>query len=141
MNDQVDSSLVRERALMLLSIAFALVASILACIGLYGVMSFHVARRTSEIGIRLALGEARRSVFAGILRYATRLAVVGIVVGVICAVVATRLVSAFLYGLSPRDPLTLTGVSIGLLGTALLAGWLPARRAARVDPLAAIRTE
>jgi predicted permease len=141
MNDQVNSSLVRERALMLLSSAFALVASILACIGLYGVMSFHVARRTSEIGIRLALGEARRSVFVGILRYATRLAVVGIAVGVTCAVVATRLVSAFLYGLSPRDPLTLTGVSIGLVGTALLAGWLPARRAARVDPLAAIRTE
>jgi predicted permease len=141
MHDQVDSSLVRERALMLLSSAFAIVASILACIGLYGVMSFHVARRTREIGIRLALGEARRSVFTGILRYTTRLSVVGIIVGVGGAVLVTRLVSAFLYGLSPRDPLTLPAVSIGLVATALVAGWLPARRAARVDPLAAIRSE
>ncbi len=141
MDDQVDSSLVRERALMLLSSAFALVASILTCVGLYGVMSFHVARRTREIGIRLALGEAPRSVLAGILRQTTLLSVVGIAVGVACAVVVARLVSAFLYGLSPRDPLTLSAVSIGLVATALLAGWLPARRAARVDPLVAIRSE
>ena len=141
MDDQVDSSLVRERALMLLSGAFALVASILTCVGLYGVMSFHVARRTREIGIRLALGEAPRSVLAGILRHTTLLSVVGIAVGVACAVVVARVVSAFLYGLSPRDPLTLSAVSIGLVATALLAGWLPARRAARVDPLVAIRSE
>jgi putative ABC transport system permease protein len=141
MEDQVDSSLVRERALMLLTSAFAIVAAILTCIGLYGVMSFQVARRTREIGIRLALGETPRSVLAGILRRTTRLSVIGIAVGLVCAVVAARLISAFLYGLSPQDPLTLATVALCLVAAALLAGWLPARHAARIDPLVAIRSE
>jgi len=141
MDDQIDSSLVRERALTVLSSGFALLASVLACVGLYGVMSFHVARRTREIGIRLTLGEPPRSVLAGILRYTTILSLLGIAVGIACALVATEIVSAFLYGLSARDPLTLVGVSVALYATALTAGYLPARRAARIDPLHAIRTE
>lgn len=141
MEDQIDSALVSERALMLLTTAFAIVAAILTCIGLYGVMSFQVARRTREIGIRLALGELPQSVLAGVLRRAMRVSVAGLAVGLVCAILATRLVSAFLYGLSPQDPLTLAAVALGLLATALLAGWLPARRAARIDPLLAIRSE
>jgi predicted permease len=141
MDEQIDSSLVRERALTVLSTGFALLASVLACVGLYGVMSFHVARRTREIGIRLALGETPRSALAGILRDTTMLSVLGIVAGIACALVATDVVSAFLYGLSARDPLTLVGVSVVLYATALTAGYLPARRAARIDPLRAIRTE
>jgi len=141
MNDQINGLLVRERALMFLSISFALVASVLACIGLYGLMSFHVGRRTREIGIRLALGEMPRSVSAGILRHATLLACGGIAIGVMGAAAATRLVSAFLYGLSPQDPLTLAGVGIGIAVVAVLASWQPARRAAKLDPLAAIRAE
>jgi predicted permease len=141
MDDQINSSLVRERALTVLSTLFALLASVLACVGLYGVLSFHVARRTREIGIRLALGEAPRSALARILLDTTILSMSGIVLGIACALVATDVVSAFLYGLSPKDPLTLIGVSVVLYSTALAAGYLPARRAARIDPLAAIRTE
>ena len=141
MDDQISASLARERALTVLSSGFALLASVLACVGLYGVMSFHVARRTREIGIRLALGEPPRSALAGILRSTTRLSLLGIAIGIACALVATRVVAAFLYGLSARDPLTLAGVSVALYLTALTAGYLPARRAARIDPLGAIRTE
>jgi ABC-type antimicrobial peptide transport system permease subunit len=100
-----------------------------------------VGRRTREIGIRLALGEMPRSVSAGILRHATLLAFGGIAIGVMGAAAATRLVSAFLYGLSPQDPLTLAGVGIGIAVVAVLASWQPARRAAKLDPLAAIRAE
>jgi predicted permease len=141
MEDQIDGTLVRERGLAVLSTGFAVLASVLGCVGLYGVMSFQVARRTREIAIRLALGEAPQSALAGILRYTTILSVSGIVVGIACALVATDVVSAFLYGLSARDPLTLVGVSVVLYATALTAGYLPARRAARIDPLCAIRTE
>ena len=113
----------------------------LACVGLYGMMSFHVARRTREIGIRLTLGEPPRSALAGILRSTTIVSPLGIAVGIGCALVATDIVSAFLYRLSARDPLTLVGDSIALYATALTAGYLPARRAARIDPLSAIRAE
>jgi predicted permease len=141
MDDQVDGSLVRERGLAALSTGFAVLASVLACVGLYGVMSFHVARRTREIGIRLALGGPPRSVVAGILRHAATLSLWGIVAGVAGALVATDVVSAFLFGLSGTDPLTLAGVSLSVAATVLAAGYLPARRAARIDPLHAIRDE
>jgi predicted permease len=141
MDDQVNSSLVRERALMVLSTTFALLASSLACVGLYGVMSFQVARRTRDIGIRLALGETPRSVLRGILRHAAMLSLSGIVAGVGGAAVVTHTVSAYLYGLSPTDPPTFAGVSVALVAAALAAAYLPARRATRVDPLAAIRSE
>jgi predicted permease len=141
MDEQINASLVRERAVAWLSTAFAVLASILACVGLYGVLSFHVARRTREIGIRLALGDPPHSVVARILRHAALLSLSGILVGIAGTLLATRLISTFMFGLSARDPLTIAAVSIAVACTGLGAGYLPARRAARIDPLRAIRAE
>ena len=141
MDEQVNASLVRERGLAWLSAGFAALASILACVGLYGVMSYQVARRTREIGIRLAIGAPPRAVLGGVLGQTGLLALAGIALGLVGAWFATGVVATFLYGLSPRDPLTLAGVSLALGVTTLAAGYLPARRAARIDPLRAIRTE
>jgi predicted lysophospholipase L1 biosynthesis ABC-type transport system permease subunit len=141
MDGQIDALLVRERALTWLSSAFALLAVILACVGLYGVMSYNVARRVREFGIRLALGAREHSLRRAVLAEATSLALVGIVLGLGGTLLATRLISNFLYGISANDPETLIAASVTLLGIMLTAAYLPARRAARVDPLRAIRAE
>ena len=141
MSDQVDGALVRERSLAWLSGGFALLASILAVAGLYGMMSYHVARRTRDIGVRLALGARPRSVLAAVLRQTLGLTLAGVAVGLGGAFMTTEVVATFLYGLTARDPLTFGGVSLALVATAVAAGYLPARRAARIDPLRAIRTE
>jgi putative ABC transport system permease protein len=141
MNEQVDASLVRERGVAWLSAGFGIFASVLGCVGLYGVLSYQTASRTREIGIRLALGAPRRSVWTALLLYAAILTVVGIAIGVGCSLLVTRFLSTLLFGLSPRDPLTITLVCAGLGATALAAASLPARRAAYTDPLTAIRAE
>jgi predicted permease len=141
MDEQIDGTLVEERALTWLSAGFALLVLSLACVGLYGMMSYHVARRTREIGIRLALGARPEAVLREVLRHTLSLTLLGIALGIAGALAATRIVSTFLFGLSARDPLTLAGVSLALVMTALAAGYLPARRAARIDPLRAIRSE
>ena len=141
MTNQIDGSLVRERTLMSLSGALAMLALILACVGLYGVMSYQVTRRTREIGIRFALGAGRSRVLGGILRQVLVLSMTGLAMGVAATWFATRTVSAFLFDLSPRDPMTLIGVCAALLVTTGAAGYLPARRAAAIDPARAIRTE
>jgi predicted permease len=140
-DEQIDASLVRERLLAALSSGFALLALVLSAIGLYGVMSYSVTRRSREIGIRMALGAARARVLWQVLQQTAAMSLVGVALGVAAAFVVTKTLTVFLFNLSPRDPLTLAAVCAVLFATSLLAGWLPARRAARLDPLRAIRTE
>jgi len=139
--DEVRQRLQREQLMATLSGFFGILAALLATIGLYGVMSYMVARRKNEIGIRLALGAARGDVMRIVLREAALLLGLGIVAGTVIALAATRAAGALLFGLQPRDPETFA-FSIALLATvAVAASWLPARRAARLDPMAALREE
>ncbi len=137
----LDQALFLERLLAKLSSFFALLALLLASIGLYGVMSCDVARRTHEIGIRMALGAQRRDVVGLVLRETMLLVVIGVIIGLSAALGATRLIASFLYGLTPNDPLTIALAALLLLVVAALAGYLPARRASRVDPMVALRHE
>jgi predicted permease len=139
--EQINASLVRERLLATLSSGFALLALVLSAVGLYGVMSYSVTRRSREIGIRMALGAARARVLWQVLQQTAAMSIAGVALGIAAAFVATKTLTTFLFGLSPRDPVTLAGVCLVLFVTSLLAGWLPARRAAGLDPLRAIRTE
>jgi ABC-type antimicrobial peptide transport system permease subunit len=136
---QVDASLVQERLVATLSSVFSLLALLLACIGLYGVMAYDVARRTHEIGIRMALGASARRVVQLVLGETLRLVGIGVVVGLGVALAATRLVKSLLFGLQPHDPLTIGVAVFVLLAVAAVAGYLPARRASRVDPMMALR--
>ena len=135
----IDRGLFLEISLAKLSSFFALLALLLACVGLYGVLSYEVARRTHEIGIRMALGAQRRNVVGMVMRETMLLVVVGIFIGLSAALGATRLIARLLYGVTPHDPLTIALASALLLTVAALAGYLPARRAARVDPMVALR--
>jgi predicted permease len=141
MSEQVGASLVRERALTWLSTAFAALALVLACVGLYGVMSYTMARRVREIGIRIALGASRAMVLRRVLRDAFILALAGVVIGSAGAFFITNVVSTFLFGVSARDPLTLVAAGIILIATMMMAAYIPARRAAHVDPVQALRAE
>ena len=114
---------------------------VLSVIGLYGVMSYDVVRRTHEIGIRMALGAGRGNVLALVVRQGMTLAGIGVGIGVPVALGLTRVLTNLLYGIKPGDPLTVVAVSLILLFFALLACWLPARRAARADPMVALRSE
>ena len=141
MEIQVGESLFVERMVAALSVAFGALATVLAAIGLYGVMSYAVARRTREIGIRMALGAARRSVLWLVLKEVAVLAVLGVAGGLAGAFYVTRRVESQLFGVAPNDPLTLVAAVIMLLVVALLAGLLPARRATGIDPILALRAE
>jgi predicted permease len=141
LNDQLHENLNQERLIAQLVSFFGALALILACIGLYGVMAHGVARRTSEIGIRMALGARGGNIAWMILRETLYLVLAGLVLGVPAALIVARLISTQLFGLSPTDPLTLVGAAIVLAVVAMLAGYLPARRAARVNPLNALRYE
>ncbi len=141
MRQQIEASLTSERLLATLSTAFGALALLLSCLGLYGVMSYDVTRKRRDIGIRLALGAPRSMVLAAVLRQAGTIAVAGLGLGVVGAWFATQLVADFLFGLTPRDPYTLGVAALALALTALLAGYLPARRAALVDPAVTLRAE
>jgi putative ABC transport system permease protein len=136
-----DQALIQERLLAELSGFFGLLALLLACIGLYGVMSYGVARRTHEIGVRMALGARRVDVVRLVMRATMSLVVVGLIAGLGAALATTHLIESLLYGLTPNDPLTIGLAGLLLVTVAALAGYLPARRAARVDPMEALRHE
>ncbi len=135
----VDDSVARPKFSMLLLAAFGAFALILACIGIYGVISYSVAQRTREIGVRVALGANRLNIFRMILGEGARLAGLGIAIGIAVALGVTRMMSSFLYEVRPTDPATFAAVCVILLSVAALACYLPARRATRVDPLVALR--
>jgi ABC-type antimicrobial peptide transport system permease subunit len=138
---KVDSSIEREKLLASLSGFFGALALVLAAIGLYGVMSYNVTRRRNEIGIRMALGAEQSRVLRMVLGEVAVLIGAGLAVGFGAALGATHLVATFLYGLQPNDPWTLAAAGIVLTAVALLAGYLPARRASKVDPMTALRDE
>jgi len=137
----VDDSMTQQRFSALLLGSFGVLALLLASIGMYGVISYSVAQRTQEIGIRMVLGAQRRSVFQMILGQGARLGGLGIAIGLVAALAVTRLLAGFLYGVRATDPLTFAGVSLLLLAVTLLACYIPARRAMRVEPMNAIRYE
>jgi len=137
----VDNGLRQERMIAQLSTVFGGLALLLAAIGLYGVLSYAVARRTNEIGIRMALGAERGAVVGMILRETAVLVVIGLAIGVPVSLGCGRFIESKLFGLKPADPLTLGAALAVMIAVAVLAGYLPARRASKVDPLVALRYE
>jgi putative ABC transport system permease protein len=141
MNQVVEESMASNRFNMILMTIFAAVALMIASIGLYGVISYSVSQRTHEIGIRMALGASRRSVLSLVLRNGMTLAGIGVGLGVVVALGLTRLMSSLLFGVSPTDPFTFISISLVLFGIALVACFVPAQRATKVDPIVALRYE
>ena len=139
LNETVSGSLAQRRFSMEIVGLFALTSLLLAGLGIYGVISYLVNERTHEIGIRLALGAARTNILQMVLGQGLRLALIGAAVGIAAALVVSRLIASLLYGVRPTDPLTFAGVAILFIGVALLACYLPARRATKIDPMIALR--
>jgi predicted lysophospholipase L1 biosynthesis ABC-type transport system permease subunit len=137
----MDEQLLQERTISQLAGFFSLSALTLACLGLYGILSYGVARRTREIGLRMALGAQRYSVLSMVIRRGMVLVLVGCGLGVILAIALTRIVSSLLYGITPTDPLTFALTVLLLGAVAFVSCWLPARRAAGIDPMTALRCE
>jgi macrolide transport system ATP-binding/permease protein len=138
---EIDRTISREVTFAKLCTGFAVLALLIACVGLYGTMSYTVARQVGEIGIRMALGAQRGAVVWMVLRRVLLLTAVGLAISVPAALSASRLVKSFLFGTQPNDPGTLALAAVVLLSAAILAGYAPARRASRIDPLAALRRE
>ena len=141
MEQQIATTLVREQLLAMLSSAFSVLALVLSCIGLYGMVSFDVTRSVRELGIRLALGAQRLDVLRQVIRGALTISSIGVIAGLLGALAATRLLSTLLFGVTERDPVTLVATALLLIVTTLAASYFPARRAARVDPVVVLRSE
>jgi len=141
MAQEIERSIVDQRLIAQLSGFFALLALFLACIGIYGVTSYTVTRQTREIGIRVALGAQRKQVLSLILRQTLVVLAGGLIVGVPAVLATQRLISTQLYGLPPIDPVSLSMAAALLIGAAMVAGYLPARQATKVDPMEALRYE
>jgi predicted permease len=141
LDETVSASLAERRFAMEMVGLFALTALLLAALGIYGVMSYMVNERTHEIGIRLALGAQRQTILGDVMRQGLKLTIAGAAVGIACALVASHGMAALLYGVRPTDPATFAGVAALLIAVALVACYIPARRAIRVDPIVALRCE
>jgi len=141
MRELLSDSLAERRFTMLLLGAFAAVATLLASAGVYGVMAYGVTSRAREIGVRLALGAQRGDVLWLVLKRGLKLASAGVAIGLLASLALTRLIKGLLFGVSATDPLTFAVIAILLIAVALLACWIPARRAAKVDPMIALRCE
>jgi predicted permease len=141
LDEQVNASLARERLVAGISGFFGAIALLLASIGIYGTMAYNVTRRTAEVGIRMTLGARRSAVLWMILREALILVTAGVVIGAAAASGATRAIASLLFGLHPGDPTTMMLAAAAMLAVAALAGYLPARRAASVDPMRALRCD
>ena len=141
MNDVINEQISRERSLSSLVGCFSVLALVLACLGLYGTLAYSVARRTREIGVRMALGAQARNVLSAVVRQGMTLTLVGCVLGVLLAAALTRVVSSLLYGVAATDPFTFVSTVLLFSAVALVSCWLPARRAARIDPMEALRYE
>jgi predicted permease len=141
MDEAIDASLKSRRFSLWLLCAFASLALALAMVGIYGVMSYATTQRTHEIGVRMALGAAANDIIRLVLRQGMQLTIIGVGIGLASSFVLTRLMSRLLYGVSATDPLTFAAAPLLLAGVALLACWIPARRAAMVDPMIALRRE
>jgi predicted permease len=139
--EQVEGNFTQERLIARLTSLFGILALVLASVGLYGVMSYFVAQRTSEIGIRMALGATRKSVVSMVMRGAMMQILIGLVLGIPAALYAGYLMKVMLYGVDSYDPVAITGAPLMLVLCAALAGFIPARRAASIDPMQALRTE
>jgi predicted permease len=141
MDEAVAASVAQPRFRMLLLLLFAMAATLIATCGIYGLMTYAVTQRRHEIGVRMALGAERRDVLWLVLTRALRIVLAGVIVGIAGAAGVTRVLQRFLFGVTPTDPIAFTGVTLLLMTVGLLAAWLPARRATRIDPCAALRAE
>ncbi|HEV2177153.1 MAG TPA: ABC transporter permease [Terriglobia bacterium] len=139
--EQINQTLFQERLFARLTSFFGLLAAMLGCVGVYGIMAFATSQRTREIGIRVALGATREKILGMVMRETFLLVAIGIAAGTLMALGASRLVSTLLFGLKPNDPFTIAGAALLMAVAAALAGFLPARRASRVDPMVALRYE
>ena len=141
MEEAIHRALWENRIWVSLMTVFASLALIIAAVGIYGVMAYSVAQRTQEIGIRMALGAARQDVLRLVVGQAMRLTIIGVGIGLAGAYAVTRLMASVLFGVSATDPPTFIGVTVILGLSAVIAAWLPAERATRVDPMVALRSE
>jgi predicted permease len=139
--EQVSNSMGPQRLISALTVLFGIVGLALACVGLYGIMAYNVARRTHELGVRMALGAQKGEILKMIMGHGLRLTLIGLAIGAAGALALTRLMTNLLYGVKPSDPLTFIAVSVLLALVALLACYIPARRAMKVDPMVALRYE
>jgi putative ABC transport system permease protein len=141
MREVVSASITSQRFLMLLMGSFAGLALILTAVGIYGVLNYQVSQRTHEIGIRMALGARKRDVLKLVISEGLLLTAIGVVVGLAGAFGLTRLMSSLLFGVSPADPATFGTISLLLIAVSLLASYIPARHATKVDPMVALKYE
>ncbi len=141
MASHMAASVVEPRFYTVLLSAFAASALLLAFVGIYGTMAYTVERRTHELGVRMALGAARGDVVALVVRQGAALTAAGLGLGLLGALASTRVLEGMVYGVTPTDPATMAVVAAALAGVAVLACWLPARRATRLDPVRSLRSE